>query len=113
MKRENKEGPHEDISTGTCYHGISTMATRQCRGSLSRRRRLLWARHHGDKAKEPSVARVPFRGDPHMGTRHGEPSVMQMGFEGQRWSSKWDFTLGVQTWGSSEAGMGFEGRQWS
>lgn len=40
----------------------------------------------GDKAKEPSVTRVPLRWGPLMGTWHGGPSVMQMGFEGQRWS---------------------------
>lgn len=46
-------------------------------GSLSRI--WLWARHCGDKAKEPSV---PFRWGPLMGTWHGGASVMQMGFEG-------------------------------
>lgn len=59
------------------------------------------------------MAMVPFRWGPLMGTWYGGPSVMQMGFEGQRWSLRWDLTLGVQTWGSSETGMGFEGQQWS
>lgn len=109
----NKEGAHEGVSRGTHCHRISTMGTGQCKGSPSHGWRLPWAHHHGDKAKEPLVARVPSRWSPLMGTWHGGLSVMQMGFEGQRWSLRWDLTLGVQTWGSSETRMGSEGQRWS
>lgn len=109
----NKEGAHEDVSRGTHCHRISTMGTGQCKGSPSRGWRLPWAHHHGDKAKEPLVARVPSRWGLLMGTWHGGLSVMQMGFEGQRWNWRWDLTLGVQTWGSSETRMGSEGQRWS
>lgn len=82
-------------------------------GSPSHGWRLPWVCHHGDKAKEPSVARVPFRWGPLIGTWHGRLSVMQMGFEGQRWSLRWDLILGVQTQGSSETRVGSERQQWS
>lgn len=72
---------------------------------------LPWAHRCGDKAKEPFVTRLLFRWGPLMGTWHGGLSVMQMGFEGERWSLRWDLTLGVQIWGSSETRMESEGQQ--
>lgn len=59
------------------------------------------------------MARVPFRWGPLIGAWHGGLSVMQMGFEGQRWSLRWDLILGVQTWGFSETRVGSEGQQWN
>lgn len=56
------------------------------------------------------MARMPFRWGPLLGTWHGGPSVMQMGFEGQGWSLKRDLTLGVQTWGGPlRLGWGLKG----
>lgn len=68
--------------TRVAFGEVSTMGTRQCKGSPSRRWSLPWGPHQRDKAKESSMTRVPFRWGPIMGTWQGDP-LTQMGFEGQ------------------------------